>query len=90
MAKSNFKEKDETTNNVTGLFIKQIKMQENKALIKLSDEDEFKKQNGDFAVKDEVNDVCEHILDNTAVFKKDEAGFVAFDKFLNACGIKKA
>ena len=38
-------------------------------------------------VKDEVNRVCEDILDNTAVFKKDEKGFDAFEKFLNSVGI---
>ena len=37
-------------------------------------------------VKDEVNRVCECILDNTAVFKKDEAGVAAFDKFMNTIG----
>ncbi len=42
------------------------------------------------AVKDEVNDVCEHILDNTAVFKKDEQGVAAFDAFLASVGIKRA
>lgn len=64
MAKLNLKEKEETTNNVTGLFIKQIKMQENKALIKLSDEDDFKKQNGDFAVKDEVTEEFKNTWDS--------------------------
>lgn len=38
-------------------------------------------------VKDEVNRVCECILDNTAVFKKDEAGFAAFEKFLSSLEI---
>ena len=38
------------------------------------------------AVKDEVNRVCEDILDNTAVFKKDEAGVAAFDRFMNTIG----
>lgn len=37
-------------------------------------------------VKDEVNRVCECILDNTAVFKKDEAGVAAFDRFMNTIG----
>ncbi|MBR2988664.1 MAG: UDP-glucose--hexose-1-phosphate uridylyltransferase [Clostridia bacterium] len=41
------------------------------------------------AVKEEVNRVCEDILDNTAVFKKDEKGFAAFEKFLNSVGIYK-
>ncbi len=39
------------------------------------------------AIKDEVNRVCEGILDNTAVFKKDEKGVEAFDKFLAFAGI---
>lgn len=42
------------------------------------------------AVKDEINFVCEQILDNTAVFKKDEQGVEAFDKFLASVGINKA
>lgn len=67
MKKSNLKEKEETTNSVTGLFIKKIKMQENKALIKLSDEDEFKKQNGDFAVKDEVTEDFKKCWDSAKV-----------------------
>ncbi len=37
-------------------------------------------------IKDEVNRVCECILDNTAVFKKDETGETAFEKFLNTVG----
>ena len=38
-------------------------------------------------VKDEVNRVCECILDKTAVFKKDEAGVAAFGRFLATLGI---
>ena len=34
------------------------------------------------AVRDRVNTTCAAILDNTAVFKKDEAGRAAFDRFL--------
>lgn len=64
MAKSNLKEKEETTNNVTGMFIKKIQMQDNKALIVLSDEDEFKKQNGNFAVKDEVTEEFKNLWDS--------------------------
>ena len=40
-------------------------------------------------IKDEVNSVCEHILDNTAVFKKDEEGAAAFDRFLESIGIRR-
>ena len=39
-------------------------------------------------IKDEINRVCECILDNTAVFKKDENGVNAFDKFLASMDIK--
>lgn len=42
------------------------------------------------AIKEEINDVCEHILDNTAVFKKDAQGVEAFDRFLASVGIVKA
>ena len=41
------------------------------------------------AVKDEINRVCEDILDNTAVFKKDEAGYAAFVRFLASLGIEE-
>lgn len=37
---------------------------------------------------DYVNDVCANILYNTAVFKKDKNGVVAFNKFLDHCGLK--
>ena len=33
--------------------------------------------------------VCERILENTAVFKNDEQGRKAFDRFLAVCGITK-
>ncbi len=39
-------------------------------------------------IKDEVNRICECILDNTAVFKKDVKGEYAFAEFLATCGIK--
>ncbi len=39
-------------------------------------------------IKDEINRVCESILDNTAVFKKDAAGVAAFDRFLLTLNIK--
>lgn len=40
------------------------------------------------SIKDEVNRICEAILDNTAVFKKDEQGDAAFMKFLESVNIK--
>ena len=39
-------------------------------------------------VIDYINKVCVNILENTAVFKKDEVGNIAFRKFLNVLGIK--
>lgn len=39
------------------------------------------------AVTAYVENVCENILDNTAVFKHDEAGKAAFGRFLAYCGI---
>ena len=36
-----------------------------------------------------VENVCENILDNTAVFKHDEQGKAAFGRFLKACGLVK-
>ena len=39
-------------------------------------------------IKDEINSVCEKILDNTSVFKKDEQGMAAFEKFLASVNIK--
>lgn len=38
------------------------------------------------AVVKRVESVCEHILDNTAVFKRDQNGRAAFLKFLSVCG----
>ena len=40
------------------------------------------------AVKKRVENVCEHILENTAVFKRDEEGRKAFGRFLAACGYR--
>ncbi len=40
-------------------------------------------------IKDEINRVCEEILENTAVFKQDEKGQQAFFKFLATLGIEK-
>ena len=36
-------------------------------------------------VKDYINQTCEKILDCTAVFKNDEQGKAAFDKFMTEC-----
>ncbi|MBQ9729968.1 MAG: galactose-1-phosphate uridylyltransferase, partial [Clostridia bacterium] len=36
-----------------------------------------------------VEDVCENILKNTAVFKRDEKGLERFDRFMSACGFTK-
>lgn len=40
-------------------------------------------------LRDEVESTCESILDNTAVFKRDEAGTKAFLGFLSACGLQQ-
>ncbi len=40
-------------------------------------------------VMERVEWVCERILENTAVFKNDEQGKAAFDRFLTVCGITK-
>jgi galactose-1-phosphate uridylyltransferase len=42
----------------------------------------------DVVVK-KVEWVCERILENTAVFKNDEQGQKAFDRFLKVCGIEE-
>ncbi|MGN1061653.1 MAG: galactose-1-phosphate uridylyltransferase, partial [Candidatus Scatosoma sp.] len=39
------------------------------------------------AVTAYVENVCENILENTAVFKRDETGRAAFGRFLTYCGI---
>ena len=43
----------------------------------------------DRVVKEYVGEVCKNILDNTAVFKSDEAGKIAFDKFMSSMGFSK-
>lgn len=64
MAKSNAKSKEETTNGFKGLLIKKIKMEKNRALISLIDDDDFKTQNGDFNVKDEVTEDFKKLWDS--------------------------
>lgn len=39
-------------------------------------------------IRKRINETCVHILENTAVFKKDEVGTLAFRKFLNTLAIK--
>ena len=39
-------------------------------------------------IRKRINETCVHILENTAVFKKDEVGTLAFRKFLNTLSIK--
>lgn len=39
-------------------------------------------------VVEAVNTACEKILETTGVFKNDEKGQAAFDKFLKSCGLK--
>lgn len=40
------------------------------------------------AITDYVNNVCVNILKNTAVFKNDDDGLLAFNRFLQSMGIK--
>ena len=57
---------------------------------------ELKKQNPSVEDKDKaleiirkrVNETCVHILENTAVFGKDETGTLAFRRFLNTLSVK--
>lgn len=46
------------------------------------------KSEAEKAVKDYINETCVKILQNTAVFKKDEQGVIAFRRFLNTLAIK--
>lgn len=50
---------------------------------KLSDKD------AENAVRNRVNEVCRHILENTAVFKDDKDGKAGFAEFMNKIGAKK-
>ena len=45
-------------------------------------------ETADRIIKNHINRVCVNILENTAVFKKDEKGVIAFKKFLNELGMK--
>ena len=42
------------------------------------------------AVKRAVDGICEHILENTAVFKEDARGEEAFEAFVKSCLIKQS
>ena len=41
------------------------------------------------AVKEFINGTCIDILRNTAVFKEDEKGIAAFERFMKSCGFEK-
>ena len=43
------------------------------------------RKKADEIIKNYINNVCVGILDNTAVFKKDEAGYIGFRRFLLTC-----
>lgn len=51
---TNLKEKEKSNNKVTGLFIKQIKIVDNRALISLENDDEKAFQNGNVNMKGEI------------------------------------
>lgn len=53
-AKTNLKEKQDSTNNTFGMLIERIQMKDNRAIIKLKDESEEKLDRKTSAVKDEV------------------------------------
>ncbi len=57
-----------------------------KALVEEGYHDSY--ESAEKRVVDYVNNVCKNILDNTAVFKKDEQGEKAFLKFLKECGLE--
>lgn len=57
-------------------------------LVKESGSSKLSQIEAQLNIKDEVNRICEGILDNTAVFKKDATGVEAFDKFLASINIK--
>ncbi len=46
------------------------------------------RQEAEDIIRDYINGVCVKILENTAVFKKDEAGVIAFKRFLSVVDIK--
>ncbi len=46
------------------------------------------RKKADDIIRDYINKTCVGILDNTAVFKKDDAGFIGFKRFLLTCDIK--
>ena len=48
------------------------------------------KEQAEGRVKDYINKTCAAILDNTAVFKKDETGRRGFDGFLRSVGFQEA
>lgn len=64
MTQTNLKEKEESTNKTTGLYIKQITMKENRAVISLYDENDFRTQDGNFNVKDEVTEDFKTLWDS--------------------------
>lgn len=47
------------------------------------------KKEAEARVRGYVNEVCAGILDNTAVFKKDENGRKGFAKFMAALGLEE-
>lgn len=46
------------------------------------------KQAANAVIRDYINKTCVKILENTAVYKKDEGGVIAFKRFLNSISIK--
>lgn len=76
--------KEEIFNETNDLYVHRFMIEE--LLSKNPRVKDVKKANA--IITEYVNNVCAQILYNTSVFKKDNLGIVAFNKFLNACGIK--
>ena len=46
--------------------------------------DDINKDNLDTIIRDEIALVFSHVLENAGVYKRDEKGFTAFDRFIES------
>ena len=46
--------------------------------------DDINKDNLDTIIRDEIALVFSHVLENAGVYKRDEKGFAAFDRFIES------
>ena len=44
--------------------------------------DRIDRDNIDLIIRDEIADVFSHVLENAGVYKRDEKGIAAFDRFI--------